>query len=187
MVVLEAVASLIVLVAQAIFTILLAITIAYSVVMAFVGLVGLIRWLAEGDAILKLVTSIFGGVVAVLGLVALPAAGLVMLLFLDKCTPGGRYRGDMTWEEMERAADAEEEEDDPEAEETASTFGGYPCTTSCSGHVAGFRWAAKRKPSNPFDCYDGVSKSFQEGCSTWMKQPLRDPSRDDQGRPIPLR
>ena len=46
----------------------------------------------------------------------------------------------------------------------AAEFDGYPCqTTDCSGHRAGYAWAARRNITNLADC-TGKSQSFIEGC-----------------------
>lgn len=48
------------------------------------------------------------------------------------------------------------------------TFGRYRCTKDCSGHVAGYKWAEQRKVSTAFGCPHGNSKSFYEGCLTYV-------------------
>lgn len=39
----------------------------------------------------------------------------------------------------------------------------YGCTDDCSGHEAGWQWAAENEISDPGDC-GGNSLSFEEGC-----------------------
>lgn len=43
------------------------------------------------------------------------------------------------------------------------TFGSYNCTDDCSGHAAGYNWAASKGIYDPEDC-GGNSLSFIEGC-----------------------
>jgi hypothetical protein len=62
-------------------------------------------------------------------------------------------------------------------------FGGYPCTDDCSEHAAGFRWAASQHVRNAEDCL-GEPRSFREGCRAYVRNRLRDASRDDDGKPI---
>ena len=45
---------------------------------------------------------------------------------------------------------------------------GYPCTEDCSGHEAGYEWAADNGISNPYDC-SGNSRSFVEGCMAFAE------------------
>lgn len=47
-----------------------------------------------------------------------------------------------------------------------STFKGYSCTGDCSGHKAGYDWAAKKGIHNSGDC-GGKSRSFIEGCKAY--------------------
>ena len=47
-----------------------------------------------------------------------------------------------------------------------ATFKGYSCTSDCSGHKAGYAWAAKKGINNPDDC-GGKSSSFIEGCKAY--------------------
>jgi hypothetical protein len=48
------------------------------------------------------------------------------------------------------------------------TFKGYRCTQDCSGHKAGYEWAAKKGITNKRDC-TGNSQSFIEGCWAWVE------------------
>lgn len=43
------------------------------------------------------------------------------------------------------------------------TFKGYRCTQDCSGHIAGYNWAAKNRITSRSQC-SGNSQSFVEGC-----------------------
>lgn len=49
------------------------------------------------------------------------------------------------------------------------TFRGYPCTSDCSGHEAGYEWAEDNGISDADDC-DGNSQSFIEGCISWVEE-----------------
>lgn len=48
-----------------------------------------------------------------------------------------------------------------------TTFKERPCTVDCSGHKAGYDWAAKKGINNPDDC-GGKSSSFIEGCKAYV-------------------
>jgi hypothetical protein len=43
------------------------------------------------------------------------------------------------------------------------SFKGYRCTKDCSGHRAGYAWAARRGISSPNQMPQGNSNSFWEG------------------------
>lgn len=60
----------------------------------------------------------------------------------------------------------------------APTFHGRPCTTDCSGHAAGYEWAEKKGLEDPEDC-TGKSRSFIEGCRTYVEQHGWRPSLSD--------
>ena len=49
------------------------------------------------------------------------------------------------------------------------TFKGKDCTVDCSGHKAGYNWAAKKGINNPDDC-GGKSNSFIEGCKAYAEE-----------------
>lgn len=46
------------------------------------------------------------------------------------------------------------------------SFEGYDCTVDCSGHEAGYNWAADNGITDPEDC-GGRSWSFIEGCRAY--------------------
>lgn len=46
-------------------------------------------------------------------------------------------------------------------------FHGYPCKANCSGHKAGYEWAARRGIRSASGC-TGTSKSFIEGCKAYV-------------------
>jgi hypothetical protein len=52
---------------------------------------------------------------------------------------------------------------------TAQDFHGYSCSQDCSGHEAGYRWAALHDISDPEDC-GGNSQSFIEGCEAYAEE-----------------
>ena len=47
-------------------------------------------------------------------------------------------------------------------------FMDHPCTEDCSGHVAGWEWAAKRSATRVAECYSSNSESFSEGCRIYL-------------------
>lgn len=46
-------------------------------------------------------------------------------------------------------------------------FHGYGCTQDCSGHEAGYQWAAEQGIDDEGAC-DNASDSFTEGCLTYV-------------------
>lgn len=52
---------------------------------------------------------------------------------------------------------------------TPPTFAGYECTEDCSGHEAGYEWAAEQEIADPDDC-GGNSDSFIEGCVAYAEE-----------------
>jgi hypothetical protein len=63
------------------------------------------------------------------------------------------------------------------------TFGGYDCTEDCSGHAAGYKWAEEKDIQDESDC-GGDSQSFIEGCETYVQDPNRGATEDDEGNDI---
>jgi len=112
---------------------------------------------------------------------------LVWALLPDRCTSHVMSDGDVRVGEHDDEGGEVDEEGDEAETPAAPTFGGHPCAVDCSGHAAGFLWARDRGKTNIFDCYDGGSRSFQDGCTTYFNSPRRDPTIDDQGRPIARR
>jgi hypothetical protein len=50
-------------------------------------------------------------------------------------------------------------------------IGEYECSEDCSGHLAGWRWAAKNKVNHIDNCGGlNQSDSFQEGCALFVEQ-----------------
>ena len=64
------------------------------------------------------------------------------------------------------------------------TFGGYYCTIDCSGHRAGYLWAEDQDIQDEFQCPQGRSNSFYEGCLAYTEDPSRGADDDDNGQPI---
>lgn len=48
-------------------------------------------------------------------------------------------------------------------------FRGYRCTKDCSGHEAGYEWAAEHDIEEESDC-GGNSQSFIEGCRAYVEE-----------------
>jgi hypothetical protein len=48
-------------------------------------------------------------------------------------------------------------------------FHGRPCTQDCSGHEAGYAWAARKGITSPLDC-SGNSRSFVSGCEVYAEE-----------------
>ncbi|MDX8465717.1 hypothetical protein RFM26_08480 [Mesorhizobium sp. VK23B] len=59
------------------------------------------------------------------------------------------------------------------------TFHGYDCTDDCSGHEAGYDWAARNDITDERDCA-GDSQSFVEGCQTYVDEQADDAARNGQ-------
>lgn len=59
----------------------------------------------------------------------------------------------------------------------SSFSGGYSCTTDCSGHEAGYKWAEENGIDDPDNC-GGNSDSFIEGCHAYA-----DEQQNDDGGP----
>lgn len=59
------------------------------------------------------------------------------------------------------------------------TFHGYDCTDDCSGHEAGYDWAARNDIADERDC-DADSRSFNEGCQAYVEEQADSANRDNQ-------
>jgi len=57
------------------------------------------------------------------------------------------------------------------------SFYGYLCSDDCSGHEAGYNWAAENGISDPSQC-GGNSQSFIEGCEAFAIE-SDDPGDDE--------
>lgn len=56
---------------------------------------------------------------------------------------------------------------------SAGGFKGYPCTSDCSGHEAGYEWAEQHNIDDEGDC-NGNSTSFNEGCEAFVEEQKTD-------------
>lgn len=70
------------------------------------------------------------------------------------------------------------------AEAQGLTFGGYECTTDCSGHEAGYQWAESHHITEAAQCEEMLVRSprrtsFYEGCLTYVKDPDHGPDPDE--------
>jgi len=52
---------------------------------------------------------------------------------------------------------------------SSKTFHGSSCTDDCSGHKAGYNWAAKKGLTSEDEC-GGRSNSFIEGCRAYVRE-----------------
>lgn len=62
----------------------------------------------------------------------------------------------------------------------ASTFGGNPCLTDCSGHQAGYDWAEQNDIDDEYHC-NTPSNSFNEGCQSYVEDNHGGLVTDDEG------
>lgn len=62
-----------------------------------------------------------------------------------------------------------QEESQLETETYQDSFGSTDCTYDCSGHDAGFAWAASHGITDPLEC-SGKSLSFVEGCEAYTQE-----------------
>jgi len=70
------------------------------------------------------------------------------------------------------------------AEAQGLTFGGYECTTDCSGHEAGYQWAESHHITEAAHCEEMLVRSprrtsFYEGCLTYVEDPDHGPDPDE--------
>lgn len=65
----------------------------------------------------------------------------------------------------------------------SNDFNGYPCTSDCSGHEAGYEWAEDKGITDSSDC-GGNSNSFIEGCEAYAEEQeeAEEPEEDDSDR-----
>lgn len=63
----------------------------------------------------------------------------------------------------------------------SQTYEGRECSDDCSGHKAGYEWAAENDITDEDQC-DGNISSFREGCEAYVENPDRlDTEYDDDG------
>jgi len=53
--------------------------------------------------------------------------------------------------------------------DTSLTRDNWECTGDCSGHNAGYEWAAEKGITDPSEC-GGKSESFIEGCEAYANE-----------------
>ncbi len=62
-------------------------------------------------------------------------------------------------------------------------FHGRTCTNDCSGHKAGWYWSKNKQVTNPIQCNQPYSPSFQGGCNTALDKNLKHPRiRNNSGQ-----
>jgi hypothetical protein len=67
----------------------------------------------------------------------------------------------------------------------AQTYGGFDCTIGCSGHAAGYKWAADHGVESEDDCPQGNSQSFHEDCIAYTEDNTRpNPDADEDNQMI---
>lgn len=62
-------------------------------------------------------------------------------------------------------------------------FGGYRCTAGCLKHAEGFNWAREHRVRELSQCA-GPSLSHIQGCIVYLRDRMRDSTRDDSGQLI---
>lgn len=107
----------------------------------------------------------------------------VILLGLSYCNQHKREKAQLFIDQqVDEAADyfadnrdnLEEEvksevESDLQSETYQENYGRIGCTSDCSGHEAGFDWAARHEITDAYDC-SGNSNSFIEGCEAYADE-----------------
>lgn len=88
--------------------------------------------------------------------------GLVIWLFSSSSTSSSSSSSTSTYT-TGRYDEYEVEQDD------RVTSDNWDCTEDCSGHEAGYEWAADNGISDPGDC-GGNSDSFIEGCEAYANE-----------------
>lgn len=98
---------------------------------------------------------------------------LALLIALSACGGGSDYSEDdfSEYEGEEYAGESYDEYDErrDSYEGNRGSYAGYGCTVDCSGHEAGYEWAAERDITDPDDC-GGNSWSFIEGCRAYAEE-----------------
>lgn len=98
---------------------------------------------------------------------------LAALLVLAACSESDELTDEeaMAYEDEEFAGETYDEFDErrDELEGEAGSYAGYGCTVDCSGHEAGYNWAAENGITDPDSC-GGNSWSFIEGCRAYAEE-----------------
>lgn len=101
------------------------------------------------------------------------AIALAALLMLAACSDKAEPTDEeaMAYEGEEFAGETYDEFDErrDELDGEAGSYAGYGCTVDCSGHEAGYQWAADNGITDPDDC-GGKSWSFIEGCRAYAEE-----------------
>ncbi len=91
--------------------------------------------------------------------------GIIIAIFalssLGGSSSGGSYNYD-DYEEVNYEQDVYDSSD-------RITSDNWECTVDCSGHEAGYEWAANNGITDPNDC-GGNSDSFIEGCEAYANE-----------------
>lgn len=98
---------------------------------------------------------------------------LAALLMVAACSEKAELTDEeaSAYEGEEFAGETYDEYDErrDELEGEAGSYAGYGCTVDCSGHEAGYQWAADKGITDPDDC-GGKSWSFIEGCRAYAEE-----------------
>jgi hypothetical protein len=98
---------------------------------------------------------------------------LAALLVLSACSDDAEFTEDeyMAYDGEEYAGETYSEFDErrDEMEGERGSYAGYGCTVDCSGHDAGYQWAADNGITDPDNC-GGKSWSFIEGCRAYAEE-----------------
>jgi len=98
---------------------------------------------------------------------------LSALMVLAACSETAELTDEeaMAYEDEEFAGETYDEFDErrDELEGEAGSYAGYGCTVDCSGHEAGYDWAAENGITDPNSC-GGNSWSFIEGCRAYAEE-----------------
>lgn len=91
--------------------------------------------------------------------------------FIASCSEQAQY-DDYGTELAARAPERDDVAADAAADLASSTYenegAAYGCTDDCSGHEAGWEWAAQNNVTDASDC-GGNSVSFEEGCQAFAE------------------
>ncbi len=61
------------------------------------------------------------------------------------------------------------------------TFGGYPCDNDCAPYATGYSWAVVHQVKTLTDCQSIQPEDVRLGCFTYLGDPYRGSTQDDQG------
>ncbi|KAF7963265.1 hypothetical protein AWV80_11515 [Cupriavidus sp. UYMU48A] len=92
---------------------------------------------------------------------------LIWEIYRDEFLPAIAAEQGVTVDEMTRRFEAQVPRP-AQVENGPERFLGTGCTPACSGHEAGYYWAADNDISDPDDC-TGDSQAFVEGCQEYAR------------------